>query len=125
MLVDQKLDMTTTQLQNMEELMYFALMMFKCISPSDPTRPFIATVPSQPVDQSVATKIPQAESKPHITTTSKPNSSPSKKGKKNDFSCFSCFVYFILFNGVYVWKMVILVCFIFFSLAFDVKKWEK
>ena len=47
-----------TQLQDMEELMYFALMMLKRISPSNPAYPLVLTGHSQPANQGVAMETP-------------------------------------------------------------------
>ena len=71
--------MTTVQLQQIEELMCYALVILKRISPSDPAGP------------SVATEEPEANLEPPIAIAPQPKSSPSKKRKKK--MIFSC-VYF-------------------------------
>ena len=62
--------------------MYFALMMLKSISPSNPADSSISTGPSEQADQGVAIETPHVEPEPLVATASKPKSSPSKKGKK-------------------------------------------
>ena len=96
--MDQKLDNTTAHLQQMEELMYFALMMLKRINPSSLAGTSDPTCPSDPADQHVATETPQEDLEPPIATASQPKSSPSKKGKKKFFSCFFFFFFFFFFS---------------------------
>ena len=71
----------------MKELMYFALIMLKRISPSDlvdftiPTTPTAKPAPTELADPGVATKSPEAEPEPLVATSPKSKPSSSKKGK--------------------------------------------
>ena len=67
---DQKLDQATTQLQQIEELLCYALVLLKHTSPLDLAGPFVAI------------EEPVADPEPLVATTSQPVTSPSKKGKK-------------------------------------------
>ena len=64
------MDKATAQLQQIEELLCYALMILKRTSPSDPTSP------------SVATEEPTTNPEQPVATTSQPVSFPSKKRKK-------------------------------------------
>ena len=67
---DLKLDKATAQLQQIEELLCYALMILKRTSPLDLAGP------------SATTEEPIADPEPHVAITSQPAASPSKKGKK-------------------------------------------
>ena len=78
---DQKMDKATAQLQQIEELLCYALMIPKRTCPLDPAGP------------SVATEEPTVDPEPPVATTPQPVSSPSKKRKSIFFLCL-----FILFS---------------------------
>ena len=80
--MNQKVDKTTLQLQHMEELMYFVLIMLKCISPSDTADPSVPAGPLQLAEQGVAIESPQVVQEPPVATTSQLKPSSSKKDKK-------------------------------------------
>ena len=73
---DQKLDKATAQLQQLEELMCYALVILKHTNPLD------LAGPSNPVDPSIVTKAPKANTEPLVATIPQPIASSSKKGKK-------------------------------------------
>ena len=93
---DLKQDKVLTQLQGMEELMYFALIMLKRISPQDPSDPPVtrptaaaATISAQPEPSEappaqpeidVATDLLEEDQEPPIAIATKKN---KKKAKKN------------------------------------------
>ena len=98
--------------------MYFALIMLKCISPSDPVDLSIPITlaakpaqlaPSAPAEPRVTTKLPEVELEPHVATLPRPSPHPERRAKRNKLSCFYILVS-IFWLMVFIFGQYLIFC---------------